>query len=330
METRARFPDIASSDGHYESFYLKACDPAGSRAIWIRHTIHKRPGEQPTGAIWMTYFDALRGPPRAAKHQRPYSEISTPEDSYVRIGESEIGPGWARGSVAARGVTASWGLRFSDRHEALYYLPKEWMYRRSIPRTKMVAPHPGALFDGTIELNGERIELRAWPGMVGHNWGSEHAERWVWIHGTGLGDTESTDYFDFAAGRVRLAGMTTPWIANGRLVLDGKSHTLGGLGRIRGTRLQAESISCEFTIPGDGVTIDGTVSAPAEQFVAWIYSDPPGGEHHALNCSIADLELQVKRPGQKPVEFNQIASGVYEYGSRETDHGIPIQPFPDG
>jgi hypothetical protein len=330
MKTRARFPDIPPSDGYYESFYLKACDPAGARAVWIRHTVHKRPGEQPTGAVWMTYFDSLRGPPRAAKHQHSFAAISTPEDSYIRIGESEIGPGWARGSVSARGVSASWGLRFSDRHEPLYYLPREWMYRRPIPRTKIVAPHPGALFDGTIELNGQRIELKAWPGMVGHNWGSEHAERWVWIHGTGLGDSESTDYLDIAAGRVRLAGVTTPWIANGQLVLDGESHRLGGFGRIRGTQLKAEATNCRFTVPGDGASVAGTVSAPADQFVAWLYSDPSGTVHNALNCSIADLEFQVDRPGREPVQFNLASSAVYEYGSGETDHGIPVQPFPDG
>ena len=330
MKTRARFPDIPSSDGHYESFYLKACDPAGARAVWIRHTVHKRPGELPTGAVWMTYFDSHRGSPRAAKHQHASAEISTPEDAYIRIGESEIGPGWARGSVSARDVSASWGLRFSDRHEPLLYLPKEWMYRRPIPRTKLVAPHPGALFDGTIELNGERIELNAWPGMVGHNWGSEHASRWVWIHATGLGDSASADYLDIAAGRVRFAGMTTPWIANGQLILDGKSHRLGGLGRIRVTKLKAEATKCRFTVPGEGAIVEGTVSAPAEQFVAWLYSDPSGAEHHALNCSIADLELQVDRPGREPVRFSLDASAVYEYGSGETDHGIPLQPFPDG
>ncbi len=318
------------SQGHYESFYLKACDPAGSRAIWIRHTVHKRPGEPATGAVWITCFDSRRGPPRAAKRQLSLADISTPQSSYIRMGESELGPGWARGSIALPGCRASWGLRFSDRHEPLNYLPKEWMYERSVPRTKMVAPHPGALFDGTIELDGERIELNAWPGMVGHNWGSEHAERWTWIHGTGLGDSQSTDYIDIVAGRIRLAGMTTPWVANGRLILDGISHRLGGIGRIWGTKLKAEATSCRFTVPGDGATVEGIVSAPAEQFVAWLYSDPTAGEHHALNCSIADLELRIKRQGRDDVEIQVDAGAVYEYGSRDTDHGIPLQPFPDG
>lgn len=330
METRARFPDIPRSEGHYESFYLKASDPLGGRAIWVRHTILKRPGEEPTGAVWMTYFDASRGPPRAAKQQFGSERISTPEDSYVRIGESEIGPGWARGGISAKGVAASWGLRFNDRHEPLQYLPSEWMYRRAIPRTKLLAPHPGALFDGTIELGDERIDVTAWPGMVGHNWGSEHAERWVWIQGTGAAGAGPSDYLDFAAGRVRIGPLTVPWIANGQLVLDGETYRLGGLGRIRGTKLEAGATRCRFTVPGDAITLEGSVGAPAERFVAWLYSDPSGGTHHALNCSISDLEFRVHRPGRPSVDLSLEAGAAYEYGSRDTDHGIPLQPFGDG
>jgi hypothetical protein len=31
MEERARFPEVAAKGGHYESFYIKACDPAGGK-----------------------------------------------------------------------------------------------------------------------------------------------------------------------------------------------------------------------------------------------------------------------------------------------------------
>ena len=34
--------------------------------------------------------------------------------------------------------------------------------------------------------------------MVGHNWGAEHAERWIWLHGL----TEDGDWLDAAIGKV--------------------------------------------------------------------------------------------------------------------------------
>ena len=57
------------------------------------------------------------------------------------------------------------------------------LYRAPLPRTKLTSPVPAASFDGTIELPGRTLRLDGWRGMVGHNWGCEHAARWIWLHG---------------------------------------------------------------------------------------------------------------------------------------------------
>ncbi len=67
MRTEARFPGLGSGAGHYESFYIKATRPGGGRAVWIRHTVHKRPDAELTGSIWFTLFDAEAPGPRATK-----------------------------------------------------------------------------------------------------------------------------------------------------------------------------------------------------------------------------------------------------------------------
>lgn len=76
--------------------------------------------------------------------------------------------------------------------------------------------------------------------------------------------------------------------------------------------------------------MSGTVGAPLEEFVAWVYSDPDGSAHHALNCSVADLDFEVRRRGHAPRQVRLNAAAVYELGSRKTDHGVPVQPFGDG
>ena len=65
-----RFPAVALAKGHYESYYLRAADPAGGRSAWIRHTVFKRPGGPATGALWCTLFEAGK-PPRAVKQSLP-------------------------------------------------------------------------------------------------------------------------------------------------------------------------------------------------------------------------------------------------------------------
>src|SRR3954470_15080531 len=99
MRTEARFPSIGSGAGHYESFYLKATRPGGGRAVWIRHTIHKRPDEALTGSVWVTMFDADAPAPTAAKATFPPGDVEAPPGGYIRIADSSLTGGAARGAL---------------------------------------------------------------------------------------------------------------------------------------------------------------------------------------------------------------------------------------
>jgi hypothetical protein len=329
MDQGARFPKVAARGGHYESFYLKACRPGGGRGLWIRHTVHKRPGAEPKGSIWFVLFDREAEGPRATKVTLPAAELSAPVGLWIRVDRSEIGPGRASGSIETEALSASWDLTFGGDAAPCEYLPAEWLYEAPLPRTKFVAPFPDASFSGRLTVDGEEIELQAWPGMIGHNWGSEHAERWVWLEGTGFEGAADT-YFDAGAARVKLGRRVSPWLPAGMLVLDGESHRLGGFGKIRSTRVEESPTACEFTLPGRDLVVRGRVSAPGKDFVGWVYADPKGPEHNTLNCSVADLELTVERRGKPARVLTLPAGAAYEIGMRETDHGIPVQPYPDG
>jgi hypothetical protein len=114
------------------------------------------------------------------------------------------------------------------------------------------------------------------------------------------------------------------------LVLDGEPHRLGGLGAIRSAEINERPTVCSFTLPGKDAVVHGRVSAPQKDFVGWVYADPKGPEHNTVNCSAADLELTVERP-DGPLRTLTLSGGAaYELGMRETDHGIPLQPYPDG
>jgi hypothetical protein len=330
MDEGARFPRVASKAGHYESFYIKACEPGGGRGIWIRHTVHKRPGAEPNASIWFVFFDRAAAGPRATKVTVPASGLSAPQGSWIRVGDAEIAPGEAEGSVDTDAISAAWSLTFSADAGPCKYLPADWLYEAPLPKTKFVSPVPLAHFDGRFEIDDEEtIEFRGWPGMIGHNWGSEHAERWVWLEGTGFADSPDT-YFDAGAARVKLGRRSSPWIPSGMLMLEGEPHRLGGLGAIRSASIEESPSACSFVLPGKDIVVRGRVSAPEKDFVGWVYADPKGPEHNTVNCSVADLELTVERPGLPPRELTLAAGGAYELGMRETDHGIPIQPFADG
>ena len=324
MRTEARFPGVAPRAGHYESFYLKAGHPSMPLAIWVRYTVHKQPGRAATGSLWFTFFDARAHGPRAVKTTIA-GPVAAP-GSYLRVGDASISPGSARGRAEGQGRRASWDLAFESAAAPLFHLPQGWMYRAPVPRTKLLTPYPEARFRGSVEIDGRALQLEGWRGMVGHNWGAEHAERWIWLHATGL---DGEGWLDVALGRVQVGRVTTPWIANGVLSLDGERQRLGGPHRTRVTEVREAPDRCEFCLPGSDLTVQGVVAAARKDFAGWVYADPDGSEHHAVNCSVADMTLAVSRPGQPPRTLEAVGSAVYELGMRETDHGIAIQPFPD-
>jgi hypothetical protein len=330
VRTQARFPEIPEKAGHYESFYLKLTQPGGRRGAWIRHTVHKRPGEQPTCALWFVLFDADASGPRATKQQFGADQLSALPGAYIQVADATLADGRAMGRVETTALTAKWDLTFSDEHEPFHHLPRDFLYRAPLPKTKFLSPYPDAVFNGSLELDGERIEVEGWRGMMGHNWGAEHAERWVWIQSSGFEGRSAEDYFDMAVGRIKVAGRTTPWVGNAMLMLGGQAHRLGGFGHIPSTEVRELPTGASFELKGRGTKVTGTVSAPAKDFVAWIYADPVGPEHNTLNCSISDLELRVEVDGRPPETLKVSRSAAYEFGTRDRDHGIPVQPYPDG
>jgi hypothetical protein len=322
----ARFEDVSLEAGHYESFYVKACHPDGGLGVWIRYTVHKRPGRAPEGSLWFTLFDAGTGV-RASKVTWP--DPRTGDGEYIVIGDARFGPGKLVGAADSEQLSASWELEFSGREPPLWHLPRRWMYRAPIPRTKVLSPHPAVRFDGTVGAGERRVDLDGWPGMVGHNWGTEHATRAIWLHAMGF-DGRPGDWLDVALGRIVVGPLTTPWIANGAISLDGERHRLGGVERVRSTRAQETPESCRFVLPGRGIAVEGDVGAPRERFVGWLYAQPAGPERQTVNCSIADISLRVRRTGREPLVLRLAGGAAYELQMQERYPPIALQPFGDG
>jgi hypothetical protein len=329
LRSKARFPELALSAGHYESFYLKATHPVDPVSVWIRYTVHKRPGARPLGSLWLVLFDSREDGPWAVKATT--ADVGVRPDEYLHVGEATFEPGRVAGAAAARAPDlreASWDLAYESEEPPWRHLPREVMYRAPLPRTKLLSPHPDARFSGRVEAGGRTVDLDGWRGMVGHNWGAQHAERWIWLQAAGFDGHDA--WFDAALGRIEVGRWTTPWIANGVLSLDGARLRLGGVAAARRTEVAERPDGATFALPGRAVTVQGQVGADRGDFVGWVYADPDGSEHNTVNCSVADLVLTVSRPAQPPLTLQLASGAVYELGMRETDHGMTIQPFPDG
>ncbi|NUO35829.1 MAG: hypothetical protein HOQ27_12320 [Dermatophilaceae bacterium] len=355
----ARFAAMRSG---YESHYLRAVAPGGGLGFWLRHTVHVEPDEPPLASTWFTLFDADAPGPVAAKETVEGPPTSDPH--WVGIAGSTLGPTRATGSITPPPdrvhvhLPVSWDLTFLGEPE-LEHLPSPWLYAVPLPRTKPVSLHPSARFTGTVTVGHRAVEVDGWQGMVGHNWGSEHAERWIWLHGIGFAGEPSSTWVDVVLGRVRVGGRTTPWVANGTLSVIGERRRLGGIARARATRVEERRDGARVHLPGrGGLAVDLEVVAPPERCVAWLYAEPGGRgrghvdtsdpdhprhsgapdhqtpvahqDHTVTNCSIADLEMTVTQPRGRRHVVTSTGQAAYEIGTRERPAEVPLQPWPDG
>ena len=158
MRTQARFPGIDRGSGHYESFYIKATRPGGGQAIWIRHTVHKRPGAELDGSVWFTLFDADAPGPRATKVTVPAARVSAPAGELIEVAGASLGPGTRDGRGSTPRSSRRAGSCGSSRGpDAFRHLPYEFLYRAPLPKTKFLSPYPDARFSGSLTVDGETM-----------------------------------------------------------------------------------------------------------------------------------------------------------------------------
>lgn len=321
----ARFPRVAIRRSHYESMYLRASHPSEPLGLWIRYTIHKSPGRPPTGSIWCTLFEA--DGPTAVKMSS--DQISASAQTAISIGDyGQLNPHGASGALTARGVRAEWDLRFTGTEQPLFHLPSTWMYRSPLPRTKSTSPWPAMRLAGSFVVNDRVFAVDGWRAMLGHNWGTEHAHRWIWLQASDFAHNSDT-WLDVVLGRLQLGPVTTPWVASGVISHDGVRHRVGGPGRTRATEVHELRNGGQIALRGKGLSVAVHVEAPHERFVFWRYADPAGGEHQVRNCSIAALSMTLRGAARAPTKLYTPFGATYELGTAEFDHRLPTQPYPD-
>ncbi len=318
---KVRFPDVAKPRPHYESVYCALVHPTEPEALWVRTTVQKRPGKEPTGALWLTWFR-----PTGVRATKINDLPVSPSGHGLTCGPASQGPAGTRGSVESDQLSARWDLAFAPRTDRLEHLHSAFLYRAPLPRTKATSPVPDLDVEGTLVLDGTPVDLTGWTGMLGHNWGTEHAARWIWLRASGFGE-DGTGWLDAVLGRVRIGPALAPWTAFGALELDSTRHQLGGL-LARGTSVAVSDNGATIGLTGSGVSVRARVEVSLAATVGWEYSDPGGHRHEVVNSSVADISLAIDR-GRSRDAFQPSRRGVLEVGGDRRAFDVPLQPFPD-
>jgi hypothetical protein len=304
------------SAGGYESWFISARDPASPRALWIRHTRHRARQGRESAALWCTVTDRQAGqPPTVVK------QVFADFPHGAAAGTEKF-----QGQAAMGDHTARWDLAITDGEAPLSPLRPAVLYRTPLPRTKLVASVPDGQVTGRVEIDGREVDLTGWRGTVGHNWGSEHADAWVWLHAADFGAAPEA-WLELVLARVKVGPARSPWMAMGALSIAGERTELGGLGRR--PRVDAYPGRLTADVPSPRARLQIWVTTDDDDAVAVPYADPRGASRVVRHAALASVILTVRRPGDRELTLSS-SCGAYEYGSRADMAGITPQPVPEG
>lgn len=312
--------------GHYESWFLRANHPTRDEAFWIRYTIFSPRGcpQKAVGELWAIHWNGASKQIRAAKSVVPIADCQfRPTGLDVTIGSATLVPGRLVGEASAA-HTLRWDLVYRGGGEPMVFLPSR-LYEAPLPKAKSVSPRPHVVFGGTLEVDGERIEVDDWVGSENHNWGSQHTDTYAWGQVVGF-DNAPDAFLECATARLKFGPFWTPPLTIVVLRVDGHDYHLNSL--LQSVKAQGNwkwfDWNFDSTDRARGLRISGRMHAPREAFVGLTYHNPPGGSHTCLNSKIAACEVKLERAGQPARLLTTRHRAAFEILTDDPTHGVPM------
>lgn len=330
-----RFDPSARRD-HVESYFLKANEPNGDRAVWIKATIYASASEpdRPVAEGWAIAFDRRGGTNKhvAVKHVLPFSQASFSDkhlDVHWTLPASQpdepsehlsLQPGRTSGRIVRRGDAIAWNLDLAGEARAFVPYPLESMYRGAFPKSKTLTPYPDLRMSGEVVVNGERWDIANWCGMQGHNWGRGHADLYAWCH-VNTWDSDAEFIVEAMSGRVRVGPIMTPVLTVVCARFRGVDYLWNGPIEMARAHGDIGLRRYSFTAEAKRARIEGLFEVDAGDMVGLHYPNPDGPMTYCLNSKLARAHVRLEVRGRPPVALRSRAAAL-EIGTRDAEHGV--------
>ena len=207
----------------------------------------------------------------------------------LRVGEAELGHGWAHGRCGS----IRWSFTYTADSSPVTRLPRLPAF---VPLgTHSLHPHAGAPVGGWMEVDGRRVDLDGGLLTQMHLWGTRRVEwlRWLWVpRFVGGGSLELTA----VAPRAGARHICALWVALG----DGPgAEVVDHTGLLRALRSRVHSVRPgvlhHVTAAPGGRRLVLRAWAPAASFAGWNYRQIGGGDLHVAQSDLAHCELEIYR-----------------------------------
>ena len=284
MTERDNRPRWNGRRGRYEAWFLTMSHPEGTSGYWIRYAVRAPIAGPPERTLWFARFD--RNDPSRTFGIHGYADGRIVEGPLFGVGEALLDAGAARGSLKGGAHDVRWDVRWPTGQEALRLLP-DALYRGGVAPTRPYSPNPDLRFGGSIEIDGETVDLDGFCGQQGHVEGTRHAERWAWANCNAF--SEEGYAFQALSAQGRRGPLRTPFLTFGALRIDGTWV------RLRGTTLSRSwSLGIwRLRLGSRTYRVDGEVRAPWERLIQARYLDPDDTPRWCHNTEIASSRLRV-------------------------------------
>jgi hypothetical protein len=282
------------TQGHYESFFLRANHPTRPLAFWIRYTLFspKNLPEKSIGELWATFFNGETNQHTVVKQEHSLTDCLFDTSGFnVRIGKAKLSSHFFQGAIENKGNAFAWEMTFDSDASPLLLLPLN-LYEGKFPAAKSLVSLPLAHFNGSLSINGETISIADWIGSQNHNWGRRHTDLYAWGQVAGF-DSHPESFLEVATARLKAGPFWTPPITLLVLRHQQKEYALTGI--VQGIKAKGsfKYFTWEFRSGTTDIEVEGQISATRDNFIGLNYYNPPGGSKYCLNSKIAECTLRV-------------------------------------
>lgn len=288
-----------SDKGHYESWFVRATDPEGARALWLRYTLFSPRGrnQDAVGDLWAVVTDRAAQTIVPIKQSFSMAHCAFASDHLdVQLGEARLTEGALHGTATDGDHTIRWDLAMTGDAPPLLLLP-DYLYNAPLPRAKSVVSRPLARFAGTVEVDGKALVVTDWIGSQNHNWGSRHTDRYAWGQVAGF-DGAPDAFLECGTARLKLGPVWTPPLSPVVLRLGSETLAWNGLWSAMRNRGSYAPFHWHIHSAGKHGEVDIRIEANADDVVSLRYPNPPGGEKRCRNTNLAQCEVVLDRPGK--------------------------------
>jgi len=252
--------------------------------LWLRYALDVDGDGGLTPSLWGSFMERSR----AFALRNLYPAAAFRRSAPLAIGAGELSATACSGEVAAGGRSLRWRLSLEAGAAAEDVVPAPLRPVAALRGSGMSLPHPAMRVTGSVELDGQSIDLDGAPGAQGHLWARERWLTYTWARCNAFAE-DPTASIDLTA--VRTGGIQVPLFT---FRSAGQVHRFQEPPWIVLSRSSPAAPTWHFSAADARVAIDGVVRGRPGSSVLVAYRDSRGNEHPCTNTELAEMELRVR------------------------------------